>query len=96
MLDERRHDRPTRGGAERDPGHGSAEPVDITFGRGSSWAGALTSIAWTNDEILVIGTSSSPIGRLFLGSHAAKIVRNSPVPVMLVSRSIVDRASETG
>jgi nucleotide-binding universal stress UspA family protein len=78
---------------ERTTGYSSADPIDITVGRGSSWADALTDIAWTNDEILVIGTSSSPIGRLFLGSHAAKIVRNSPVPVMLVPRSVLDRPS---
>ena len=78
---------------ERTTSYPSADTVDITVGRGSSWADALTDIAWTDDEILVIGTSSSPIGRLFLGSHAAKIVRNSPVPVMLVPRSVLDRPS---
>ena len=75
--------------------HPPADTIDITVGYGSSWADALTDIAWTDDEILVIGTSSSPIGRLFLGSHAAKIVRNSPVPVMLVPRSVVNRPSES-
>jgi len=73
----------------------SADTVDITVGRGSSWADALTDVAWTDGEILVIGTSSSPIGRLFLGSHAAKIVRNSPVPVMLVPRSVLERPSSS-
>jgi nucleotide-binding universal stress UspA family protein len=79
---------------ERTTSYPSADPIDIAVGRGSSWADALTDIAWTNDEILVIGTSSSPIGRLFLGSHAAKIVRNSPVPVMLVPRSVLNRPSQ--
>jgi nucleotide-binding universal stress UspA family protein len=81
---------------ERSTGHPSADTIDITVGRGSSWADALTDVAWTDDEILVVGTSSSPIGRLFLGSHAAKIVRNSPVPVMLVPRSVLNRPSESG
>jgi nucleotide-binding universal stress UspA family protein len=81
---------------ERTTSHPSAGTVDIVVGQGSSWAAALTDIAWTDDEILVIGTSSSPIGRLFLGSHAAKIVRNSPVPVMLVPRSVVDGPSDGG
>jgi len=80
---------------ERTTGYSSADPIDIAVGRGSSWADALTDIPWTDDEILVIGTSSSPIGRLFLGSHAAKIVRNSPVPVMLVPRSVLDRPSSS-
>jgi nucleotide-binding universal stress UspA family protein len=73
-----------------------ADNVDITVGRGPSWVAALADVSWTNDEILVIGTSSSPIGRLFLGSHAAKIVRNSPIPVMLVPRSVLGPASEDG
>jgi nucleotide-binding universal stress UspA family protein len=81
---------------ERTTSHPSADTIDITVGRGSSWADALADITWTNDEILVIGTSSSPIGRLVLGSHAAKIVRNSPVPVMLVPRSVLDRPPENG
>jgi nucleotide-binding universal stress UspA family protein len=74
----------------------SADTVDIAVGSGYSWADALTDIPWTNDEILVIGTSSSPIGRLFLGSHAAKIVKNSPVPVMLVPRAVSSPPSESG
>jgi nucleotide-binding universal stress UspA family protein len=80
---------------ERTSSHPSADTVDIAVGQGASWAAALTDIAWTDDEILVIGTTSSPIGRLFLGSHAAKIVRHSPVPVMLVPRSVVASLSET-
>jgi nucleotide-binding universal stress UspA family protein len=81
---------------ERTTGRGSADAVDITVGHGFSWADALSDVAWADDEILVIGTSSSPIGRIFLGSHAAKIVRNSPVPVMLVPRSALDRAAVSG
>jgi nucleotide-binding universal stress UspA family protein len=80
---------------ERTTSHPSADAVDIAVGRGSSWAAALTDIAWTDDEILVIGTTSSPVGRLFLGSHAAKIVRHSPVPVMLVARSAVASPAES-
>ncbi len=80
---------------ERTTSHPSANTVDIAVGHGPSWAAALTDIAWTDDEILVIGTTSSPIGRLFLGSHAAKIVRHSPVPVMLVPRSVVAGPSES-
>ena len=80
---------------ERTTSHPSVDAVDIAVGQGSSWAAALTDIAWTDDEILVIGTTSSPVGRLFLGSHAAKIVRHSPVPVMLVARSAVASPAES-
>jgi nucleotide-binding universal stress UspA family protein len=79
---------------KRTTSHPSADAVDIVVGQGPSWAAALTDIAWTDDDILVIGTSSSPVGRLFLGSHAAKIVRNSPAPVMLVPRSVVDGSAD--
>ena len=37
-------------------------------------------------DVLVVGSSStsSLLQRVFLGSSAAKIVRNSPVPVLVV------------
>lgn len=44
------------------------------------------------DRIDITVGRSAPIGRLFLGSHAAKIVRNSPVPVVLVPRSVLARS----
>jgi nucleotide-binding universal stress UspA family protein len=61
-------------------------PVDTALGHGSSWAEALHDVPWTDGDLLVVGISSGPLGRFFLGSHAAKIVRNSPVPVALFSR----------
>jgi len=63
-----------------------ATRVDTVLGQGSSWSGALHDVAWTDGDLLAVGISSGPLGRLFLGSHAAKIVRASPVPVMLLSR----------
>jgi len=56
-------------------------------GQGGSWADALTDVPWGDGEVLAVGTSSSAISRFFLGSHASKIVRNSPVPVFLMPRS---------
>jgi nucleotide-binding universal stress UspA family protein len=38
--------------------------------------------------VLAVGTSSSAVSRFFLGSHASKIVRNAPVPVFLLPRSV--------
>jgi nucleotide-binding universal stress UspA family protein len=64
-----------------------ATRVDIVLGQGSSWAEALTDVPWGDGEVLAIGTSSSAISRFFLGSHASKIVRNSPAPVFLMPRS---------
>lgn len=62
------------------------ERVEVVLGEGTSWEAALHAIDWTNGDVLVVGTSSGPSSRFFLGSHAAKIVRNSPVPVILVPR----------
>ena len=41
---------------------------------------------WNRGDVLVVGSSSSShlLTRVFLGSSAAKIVRNSPVPVIVV------------
>jgi nucleotide-binding universal stress UspA family protein len=61
-------------------------PVDTVLAHGSSWAEALHDIPWTDGDLLVVGITSGPLGRFFLGSHAAKIVRNSPVPVALLTR----------
>jgi nucleotide-binding universal stress UspA family protein len=65
-----------------------ATRVDLVVGQGSSWADALNDVTWRDGEVLAIGTSSSAISRFFLGSHASKIVRNSPVPVFLLPRSV--------
>ena len=62
--------------------------VDIVVGQGTSWADALADIPWGAGEVLAIGTSRSAVSRFFLGSHASKIVRNSPVPVYLMPRSL--------
>jgi nucleotide-binding universal stress UspA family protein len=61
--------------------------VETVLGQGGSWAEAMSDVAWSAGEILVVGTSTGPLSRFFLGSHAAKIVRNSPVPVMLLPRA---------
>lgn len=69
------------------PGHGTvATRVDLVLGEGSTWDAALHDVEWSSGDILVVGTSSGPFSRFFLGSHAAKIVRNSPVPVLLLPR----------
>lgn len=63
-----------------------ATRVETVVGRGDSWPSALTDVAWAEGDVLAIGTSSSSISRFFLGSHASKIVRSSPVPVVLTPR----------
>ena len=65
-----------------------AAPVPVVLGRGETWAAALTDVGWAEGDLLAIGTSSSAVSRFFLGSHATKIVRSSPVPVVLVPRAL--------
>ena len=61
-------------------------------GHGESWEEALEDVEWDDGDVLVVGSSSiGPIARVFLGSRASKIVRHSPVPVVLVPRG---RAAE--
>nr|WP_255529526.1 universal stress protein [Leucobacter edaphi] len=65
--------------------------LETAVGSGDGWGSALRSIPWQESEVLVVGSSSlGPLARISLGSHAAKIVRSSPVPVVMVPR----RASE--
>lgn len=67
-----------------------APPVSaVAVGRGETWESALADVGWEPDEVLVVGSSTlGPIARVFLGSHAAKIVRHSPVPVIVVPHGV--------
>lgn len=73
---------------ETAPGAG-AVTADIVVGQGGSWRDALADVTWQAGEVLVVGANSSPLSRFFLGSHAAKIVKNATVPVILTPRSLV-------
>lgn len=56
---------------------------DIFIGR--TWDDALHAADWMDADLLVVGSSAtSPIKQVFLGSSATKIVRHSPVPVVVV------------
>jgi nucleotide-binding universal stress UspA family protein len=45
--------------------------------------------------VLVVGSSSiGPIARVFLGSRASRIVRHSPVPVIVVPRGAAEELAE--
>ena len=63
---------------------GSAPAV---VGRGTSWEEAIDDVEWRDSEVLVVGSSSAaPAARVFLGSRASRIIRHSPVPVLVVPR----------
>jgi nucleotide-binding universal stress UspA family protein len=55
---------------------------------GHDWEDALDSLPWEDGEMLVVGSSRlGPVAKVFLGSSATKIIRSSPVPVLVVPRS---------
>ena len=59
--------------------------VETRVATGDSWRDALAAAELAPTEPLVIGTSPrGQIRRVFLGSRAAKIVRSSPVPVVVL------------
>ena len=61
--------------------------VETVIASGSDWEQALDSLRWQEGELLVVGSSRlGPVSRVFLGSNSAKIVRSSPVPVLVVPR----------
>ena len=73
---------------ERDVGSALGGDHELVIGRGSSWGDALDDVEWADGDLLLVGSSSvGPVARVFLGSRAAKIVRNSPVPVVVIPRS---------
>jgi nucleotide-binding universal stress UspA family protein len=52
---------------------------------GKSWKEALATADWEDGEILALGTAPrGDIRRVFLGSRSAKIIRHSPVPVLVL------------
>jgi nucleotide-binding universal stress UspA family protein len=60
---------------------------ETVIGRGESWEEAVAEVAWRDGDVLVVGSSSTgPVARVFLGSRAAKIVRASPVPIVVLPR----------
>jgi len=62
-------------------------PVESAIGVGQSWDEALAAVTWQEGDLLLLGSSRlGALQRVFLGSNAAKIVRASPVPVIIVPR----------
>jgi nucleotide-binding universal stress UspA family protein len=80
---------------EQVPRQQAAEPEpEFVIGHGRDWAEAFDDVEWGTGDVLMIGSSESgPIARVFLGSRAAKIVRHSPVPVLIVPRGAAKELS---
>src|SRR6185312_4128995 len=61
--------------------------LETVVGHGESWEEAVDDVGWDDDDVLVVGSSAvGPIAQVFLGSRGAKILRSSPVPVVVVPR----------
>ncbi len=61
------------------------ESTDLDVVSGNGWDQALDDADWVDGEILALGTSPrGGVTRVFLGSKAAKIVRHSPVPIVVL------------
>jgi nucleotide-binding universal stress UspA family protein len=61
--------------------------VDVVVGAGTEWREAVDSITWETGDMLLLGSGAAgPMAQVFLGSAASKIIRHSPVPVMIVPR----------
>jgi nucleotide-binding universal stress UspA family protein len=68
---------------------------EIALGRGENWEEALDDLEWDDGDVLVVGSSTiGPVARVFLGSRGAKIVRHSPVPVVVVPRGAAEEIAE--
>lgn len=69
--------------------------VETAIGDGATWDEALEDLDWLQEELLVIGSSAvAPVARVFLGSRATKILRQSPVPVVLMPRERAEELAE--
>lgn len=57
----------------------------VAAGRG--WREALDSVPWLDGEVLFLGsTREGLVSQVFIGSRATKIIRHSPVPVLVLPR----------
>lgn len=63
-----------------------AAPAETLVCEGDSWGDVLEEPEWTSSDVMVIGSSASEPrwSRVFLGSTAARILRHSPVPAVVV------------
>ncbi len=66
-------------------GDSAPASVETAVATGRNWSEALEAVHWHKEDVLVVGSSAASLmSRLFLGSNATKIVRQSPVPVVVV------------
>jgi nucleotide-binding universal stress UspA family protein len=65
----------------------AAPDVEMVVGVSHDWREAVEDVAWEPGDLLLLGSGAAgPAAQVFLGSAAAKILRHSPVPVMIVPK----------
>jgi nucleotide-binding universal stress UspA family protein len=63
------------------------EDTETVIATGAGWGESMAGVDWKPNELLVLGSSTlGPLARVFLGSRATKLIRHSPVPVVVVPR----------
>ncbi|MET9326406.1 universal stress protein [Tsukamurella sp. NPDC003166] len=69
------------------PGPALEDGVDLELGSGPDWRAAVESVEWRPGDLLLLGSgAAAPLQHVLLGSAAARILRASPVPVMILPR----------
>ena len=69
--------------------------IGSVVGYGTDWAGAIEDIGWADGDLLAVGSSTAgPLERVFIGSRSSRIVRHSPVPVIVVPRGAAQALAE--
>ena len=62
--------------------------VEMIVSSGRDWQQAVENTGWAPGDVLLLGSGAAgQSARVFLGSAAAKILRHSPVPVMIMPRT---------
>jgi len=87
----------TAGAALKQVGQLAEAPGDLeaVIGWGQSWGEAMDDVDWNEGDVLVVGSSEiGPVAQVFLGSRATKILRHSPVPVVVVPRGRAEELAE--
>lgn len=61
------------------------DDVPRVIATGAGWSESVTSLDWHPGDLLAVGSSAAgPLARVFLGSRAGKLIRASPVPVVVI------------
>lgn len=61
--------------------------TEVVIGRGRDWSAALEDVGWDDGDVLAVGSSNAgPLERVFIGTRSSRIVRHSPVPVVVIPR----------